>query len=47
MLQLTKGTRLAIHLDSLPGFRKAKFVYKEVVDFAVEVHLKGLRYGKR
>lgn len=33
--------------DSRRVFREAKFVYKEVVDFAVEVHLKGLKNGKR
>lgn len=38
MLQLTKGTRRAIHQIARRVFREAKFVYEEVVDFAVEVH---------
>lgn len=32
--------------DSPPGFWEAKFVYEEVVGFAVEAYLKELRYGK-
>lgn len=33
--------RRTIHQIARRVFREAKFVYEEVVDFAVEAHLKG------
>ena len=42
-----KGPGGLSHKIARRVFREAKFVDEEVVGFAVEAHVKGVKYGKR
>jgi hypothetical protein len=44
---IDKRDPAAIHRIARRVFREAKFVDEEVVGFAVEAHVKGVKYGKR